>query len=98
MPANERKYWPTVKKHVHILGEVRRVVHGTGKTSALYLYQDSVERGDEPTELPPARARAIIGACSGITCTICGQLVDWEEPPTEAYLRLMAHYPALAGS
>lgn len=97
MPANERKYWPTVKKHIHVLGEVRQVKHGSGNTAALYLYETSVVRGDEPAELPPARARAIIGASSGIRCTVCGESVDWEEPPTEAYLRLMAHYPLVAG-
>lgn len=94
MPVSERKYWPTPAKHVHVLGEVRRVRHGKGVMTALYLYQASVERGDEPQELPPARAKAVIGACSGIVCTICGQEVDWTEPPSEAYLRLMSHYPA----
>ena len=98
MPANERRFWPNIKKHVHVLGEVRRVKHGTGSTASLYLYEESVLRGKEPAELPPARARAIIGASAGLKCTICGQTVDWDEPPTEAYLRLMAHYPDRAGA
>lgn len=93
MQANRHRFWPSRKKHVHILGEVRRVAHGTGTISALYLYEQSVCRGDEPAALPPARARAIIGECNGIVCTICGAVVDWVEAPTEAYLRLMERYP-----
>lgn len=93
MPANERKYWPSAKKHEHVLGEVRRVKHGVGEISALYLYEQSTMRGEEPTELPPARIEAMIGASSGIVCTICGERLDWVEPPSEAYVRLVAHYP-----
>lgn len=98
MPANERKYWPAKKKHIHILGEVRRVVHGKGTISSLYLYERSVCRGEEPAELPPHRGRALIGASEGLVCTICGEEVDWDEPPTEAYKRLMEHYPVLETS
>jgi len=93
MPANDRRLWPSPKIHEHVLGEVRRVTHGVGTISALYLYEKSTERGDTPSELPPARARAIIGACSGIVCTICGKWVDWNEQPSEAYVRLMEHFP-----
>lgn len=92
MPADERKYWPAPHKHIHLLGEVRRVAHGSGTISALYLYETSLARGSEPTELPPARVGAVIGACSGIVCTICGEKVDWDEQPSDAYLRLMARY------
>ena len=88
----DRKFWPNGKKHIHVLGEVRRVAHGEGTISALYLYESAVERGSEPAEPPPARVRAMIGACNGIVCTICGAAVDWCEPPTEAYERLMSHY------
>jgi len=92
MMQTSRRYWPTLKKHVHILGEVRRVAHGQGAIASLYLYETSRERSDEPEELPPARAKVIIGACKEIRCTICGELVDWEEAPTEAYLRLIRHF------
>jgi hypothetical protein len=93
MQANKRRFWPSPQKHAHVLGEVRRVAHGTGTISALYLYEQSVMRGCEPAELPPARARALIGECNGIICTVCGKTVDWTEAPTEAYLRLMERYP-----
>lgn len=92
MPANEHKYWPPRKKHVHILGEVRRVKHGTGTISALFIYEESVCRGHEPAELPPLRARALIGACGGLICTICKAEISWDEPPSEAYQRLMLRY------
>lgn len=93
MPANTRRFWPSIKKHACVLGEVRRVAHGKGTISALYLYEQSVPRSSVPTTLPPARIKSMIGACSGIVCTICGEAVDWDEPPTEAYIRLMEHYP-----
>lgn len=93
MAKKRRLYWPLPTRHVHVLGEIRRVKHGTGTISALYLYETSVRRGAEPKELPKARARAIIGAVNEITCTICGALLDWGEPPTESYIRLMEHYP-----
>lgn len=92
MPAGEKRYWPTAKKHEHVLGEVHRVVHGEGTISALYLYEQSVMRGDEPTKLPPARVKAMIGASDGIICTICGEALNWLEPPSEAYFRLMSRY------
>jgi hypothetical protein len=97
MPPEKRKFWPTIKKHVHILGEVRRVAYGSGTIASLYLYTTSCERDQEPAELPPARIRVIIGAAREIVCTICGDLVDWEDPPTDAYLRLMQRYPRPAG-
>lgn len=86
-------YWPSVKKHIHVLGILRWVVHGTGRIRALYLFEKSLCRGDEPAELPPARVEAMIGACSGIRCTICGEIVDWTDPAAESYARLMGHYP-----
>ncbi len=91
-------YWPSVKRHPHILGEIRKVMHGAGSTSALYLYEQSVCRGNEPIESPPARATAMIGACNGIRCTICGELIDWAERPSVAYERLMGRYPRMKGS
>ena len=93
MPRKERKFWPPSNKHIHIMGEIRPVVRGIGTISSLYLYEKSICRDDEPAELPPARIVAMIGACSGIRCTICGVFVDWDEPPMEAYARLMGHYP-----
>ena len=93
-PATKRTYWPPEAKHIHVMGEIRKVErHGSGRIAGLYLYEKSVCRGDEPSELPPARAHAIIGACDGIECTICHELVDWTEPPLESYVRLMGHYP-----
>ena len=92
MSATERKFWPAIKKHEHVLGEVRKVAHGEGTISALYLYEQSVERGAEPAELPKARISVMIGACSGIICTVCGQPVNWVEPPSEAYERLFTRY------
>lgn len=89
---SKRTYWPTEKKHIHVLGEIRKVQHGAGRIASLYLYEVSVCRGDEPAELPPARIQSVIGASDGIRCTICGALVNWTEPPTESYLRLMGHY------
>lgn len=94
MPLKD-PYWPSVKKHIHVLGVLRWVVHGAGRVRALYLFEQSVCRGDEPAELPPARIEAVIGACSGIRCTICGETVDWTDPATESYKRLMGHYPRL---
>lgn len=88
----KRTYWPSEKKHIHVLGEIRKVEHGAGRISALYLYETSVCRGDEPAELPPARIKSMIGACAGIECSICHERVDWTEPPAESYLRLMGHY------
>lgn len=92
MPISNRQYWPPEKKHRHVLGEVRRVIHGSGIIASLYLYEQSVARGEEPAELPPTRIRAMIGACSGIVCSICGEAVNWDEPPSEAYVRLMGRY------
>lgn len=93
MPRRERKFWPPVTKHRHILGDVRPVMHGIKEISALYLYESSICRDDEPVDEPVVRIVAAIGACTGIRCTICGEFVDWEEPPAEAYARLMGHYP-----
>lgn len=92
MPS-KRSYWPPQSKHIHVMGEIRRVKHGTGSISALYLYEKSVKRGFLPKELPKCRVEAMIGATNGIVCTICGDRIDWGEPPSEAYLRLMSHYP-----
>lgn len=94
MPTINRTYWPDPARHVHVLGEVRRVQYGSGRISALYLYDQSVIRGSEPIELPPARIRAMIGLCRDIRCTICDAKITWEDPPTEAYLRLMASISA----
>lgn len=93
MPRNERKFWPPLSKHIHILGEIRKVTHDMYTTSALYLYEKSICRGDEPEEQPTVRIVAMIGACNGIRCTICGEFVDWSETPTDTYQRLMSHYP-----
>ncbi len=93
MPRKERKFWPPLSRHIHILGEVRQIMHGQGVISALCLYEESVCRGNEPTDVPPVRIEALIGACNGIRCTICGEPVYWAEPPTDAYERLLGHYP-----
>ncbi len=93
MSSSKRHFWPSPKKHSHVLGEVRKVEHGNGRIAALALYETSVCRGEEPADLPPLRASAIIGACSGIVCTVCHELIDWTEAPSETYERLMSHYP-----
>jgi hypothetical protein len=92
MPATERKFWPKNKKHEHVLGEIRKVSRGDQKITCLYLYEQSVERGNEPAELPKPRISAIVGACNGIVCTICGESLDWIEPPSVSYERLFSRY------
>jgi hypothetical protein len=77
MPANDRRPWPSLTKHQHVLGEVKIVMIGQSKVRALMLYEQSVERDQLPAELPELRGR-VIGDQDRIRCTICQRPVaDW---------------------
>jgi hypothetical protein len=77
MPARERRFWPRAEVHEHILGEIRWVEVGRSRVRALWQYEQSVERNQEPDDLPDTRSR-IIGDVDAICCTICKRPVaDW---------------------
>lgn len=77
MPANERRFWPAIAKHEHVLGEVKTILIGNTRVRALMLYEASVQREQVPAELPALRGR-VVGDMDQIRCTICGRPVaDW---------------------
>lgn len=77
MPANERRFWPRLDVHRHVLGELAYMYIGQTRVRALMLYETSVERDQIPAELPTLRGK-VIGDVDGLVCTLCGKSVaDW---------------------
>lgn len=77
MPANERRFWPSPKKHKHILGEVKRVYIENRRVVVLMIYEQSVYRDATHLELPVTRGK-LLGDMDEIYCTICKKAVaDW---------------------
>lgn len=77
MPMNERRFWPRVAVHAHVLGEVKRVMVGNYQVRVLMLYEQSVDRDALPENVPVIRGQ-LLGDMDEIYCTICRKSVaDW---------------------
>ncbi|MBI5951884.1 MAG: hypothetical protein HY865_09520 [Chloroflexi bacterium] len=78
MPANERRLWPRVKVHKHVLGELKYIYLGERRVRALMVYEEAVERNNVPQEMPSLRMR-LVGDAHEIRCSICKcNVADWD--------------------